>query len=291
MIFHESPTKNNKFLIKSINNKSIEITDLQAQLQEKSITVNELKQLLATLKGKIQMTLCETSDVDSRIQKIKDENVSLTFHVSSLIKEREHIKLEYKKLYDSVKQTRAQNKRTTDSLQQRLNDQILKNAKLRAQLQAKFFEPQLNQNGTSVNTKFEKPSTSGTEIYSVTLFLKLQFIHKVVEKNDLSKTVTSHLHTKKIIIEKCTKVLASSLLKIKSKPINAYFKNNRAVHQDYLRVIKEHVETLQEILTEARALKLLDEHIGHASKFAEQIQELLVYVNASCHFTENGNEK
>ncbi|GJT20057.1 hypothetical protein Tco_0878763 [Tanacetum coccineum] len=78
---------------------------------------------------------------------------------------------------------------------------------------------------------------------------------------------------------------------IKSEPINAYFKNNRAVHRDYPKVIKEHVATLQELLEEARALKPLDEHIGHASKFAEQIQELLVYVSALCPFTESRNEK
>ncbi|GJS49996.1 hypothetical protein Tco_0600117 [Tanacetum coccineum] len=170
-------------------------------LQEKSIVVNELKQLLSILKEKSHMTLCEPSDVDSRFKKIKDENVSLAFQVSSL------------------------------------------------------------------------------------------FIPKVVKKNDLSKTVTSHLHTNKKIIEKCTKFLASILLKIEFEPINAYFRNNKDVHRDYLRVNKRHVETLHELLEEARALKPLDEHIGHASKFVERIQELLVYVSASCPFTESENEK
>ncbi|GJW34488.1 hypothetical protein Tco_0054520, partial [Tanacetum coccineum] len=64
--------------------------------------------------------------------------------------------------------------------------EIFENAKLKAQLQAKFSEPQLNQNGTSVNTKFEKPPTSGHTT---------QFIPKVVEKIDLSKIVTLHMHT------------------------------------------------------------------------------------------------
>ncbi|GJU71171.1 transposase, Ptta/En/Spm, transposase, Tnp1/En/Spm-like protein [Tanacetum coccineum] len=110
--------------------------------------------------------------------------------------------------------------------------------------------------------------------------LAIQFIPKVVEKNDLSKIVTSRLPTNKII-EKCTKVLAPGLLKIESKPINAYLKNNRVVHRDYLKVTKEHITTLQELLEEARALKPLDEHIGHASKFAERIQELLSSTDAS----------
>ncbi|GKB82983.1 retrovirus-related pol polyprotein from transposon TNT 1-94 [Tanacetum coccineum] len=116
----------------------------------------------------------------------------------------------------------------------------------------------------------------------VTPFPKSKVIPKVVKKNDLSKSVTSHLTTNKII-EKCTKVLAPGLLKIETELINAYFKNNRVVHRDYLRVTKEHVATLQEILEQARALKPLDEHIGYASKFAARIQELnnKPYVNAS----------
>ncbi|GJR01260.1 hypothetical protein Tco_0524244 [Tanacetum coccineum] len=226
---------------------------------------------------------------DIMIQKIEDENVLLAFQVSSLVKEREHIKLEYKKLYDSMKQTRAKTKLQTDSLQQKLNDQISENNKLRAQLKGKFSESQTNHRGTSMNTKLSKPSTSETKLYSVIPFPKSKVIPKVVEKNDLSKSVSSHLTTNKII-EKCTKVLAPGLLKIECEPINAYFKNNKAVHRDYLRVTKEHVATLQELLKQARALKPLDEHIGYASKFAVRIQELLVYKRCSLSSTSPNNE-
>ncbi|GJV57452.1 retrovirus-related pol polyprotein from transposon TNT 1-94 [Tanacetum coccineum] len=119
------------------------------------------------------------------------------------------------------------------------------------------------------------PYEIGTKFYLVTPLPKSKVIPKVVEKNDLSKSVTSHLTTNKII-DKCTKVLAPGLLKIMSEPINTYFKNNGVVHHDYLKVTKEHVATLQELLEVARALKPLDEYIGHASKFAERIKELLV---------------
>ncbi|GJU20890.1 hypothetical protein Tco_1154232 [Tanacetum coccineum] len=154
---------------KEINNKYFEIDDLKAQLQEKSIVVNELKKLLAKLKGKSQVTPC-------------------------------------------------------------------------------------------------------------------------VEKIDLSKTVTSHLHTNKIT-EKCLKVLAPSLLRIESEPINSYFKNNRVVHRDYLKVTKEHIETLQELLEQARVVKPFDENLDYACKFPKRIQEILVYVYASCPYAQSGNEK
>ncbi|GKA26832.1 retrovirus-related pol polyprotein from transposon TNT 1-94 [Tanacetum coccineum] len=115
-------------------------------------------------------------------------------------------------------------------------------------------------------------------------------IPKVVEKNAFSKSVNSHLTTNKLI-DKCTKALALGLLEIETKPINAYFKNNRVVHHDYVNVTKEHVATLQELLDQARVLKPLDEHINYAFNFAARIQELLMYVSASCPFTQSGNEK
>ncbi|GJT08861.1 hypothetical protein Tco_0843323 [Tanacetum coccineum] len=235
MILNNPDTKNKQLLVKIINNQSVEINDLKVQVQDK-------------------------------IQKIEDENVSLAF------------------------QTREKTKLQTVSLQQKLNDQISQNNKLRAQSKGKFSESQMNHNGISVNTKLSKPLTSGTKLYSVTPFPNSKVIPKVVEKNNLSKSVTSLLTTKKII-EKCAKVLSPGLLKIGTEPINAYFKNNRAVHRNYLRVTKEHVATLQELLEQARALKPLDEHIGYASKFDARIQELLVYVSASCPYTQSGNEK
>ncbi|GJX92694.1 retrovirus-related pol polyprotein from transposon TNT 1-94 [Tanacetum coccineum] len=204
MILNDPKTKNKQFLVKTINNQSVEINDLKVQLQDKLHVINELKHPLAQ---KSQKTQCELPVFDSRIRKIEDENVSLAFQVSSLVKEREHIKLEYKKLYDSIKQTWAKMKLQTDSLQQKLNDQISENNKLRAKLKGKFSEPQMNHHGTSENTKLSKPSTLGTKLYSVTPLPKSKVIPKVVKKNDFSKSVNSHLTTNKII-EKCTKVLA-----------------------------------------------------------------------------------
>ncbi|GJY55827.1 hypothetical protein Tco_0454942 [Tanacetum coccineum] len=120
----------------------------------------------------------------------------------------------------------------------------------------------LNQNhhGTSVNTKFDKLSALRNKLYSITPLPKYQFISKVVEINYLSKIITSHLHTN-TIIKKCTKVLAPGLLKI------------------------------EELLEQTRALKPLDENLDYACKVVQRIQELLVYVSASCPFIVSENEK
>ncbi|GKE43861.1 hypothetical protein Tco_1471145 [Tanacetum coccineum] len=114
------------------------------------------------------------------------------------------------------------------------SDQISENAKLRAQLQTNFSGPKVKQDGTSVNTKFAKHSTSENRLYVVTPFLKTQFIPKVVQ---------SHFTL-------------------------AY----QQVHQDYLKVTKEHIETLQELLEQARALKPSNLNLDYACKFAQRIQ-------------------
>ncbi|GJZ74315.1 hypothetical protein Tco_0638461 [Tanacetum coccineum] len=194
MICNESWKKDDASVISEINNKAYEINDLKAQLQDKSIVVNELKKLLTKLKGKGVDTHCERKSIDSLSQKLDDEN------------------------------SRAQTKLKTDILQEKLNDKLSENAKLIAQLQVKFSEQKVNLNGISMNTTFAKPSILGTKLISVTPFPKTQFIPKVVEKNDLSKTVTSHSDIN-TTVKKQTKVLAPGLFWIEFKPINAYFRN------------------------------------------------------------------
>ncbi|GJS85215.1 retrovirus-related pol polyprotein from transposon TNT 1-94 [Tanacetum coccineum] len=81
-----------------------------------------------------------SNTLDSLYQELNDDNMSLEFQVLSLEKENEHLKLVYQNLFDSIKQIQAQTKLKTDSLQGKLNATISENAKLRAQLQAKFSE-------------------------------------------------------------------------------------------------------------------------------------------------------
>ncbi|GKB21427.1 hypothetical protein Tco_0855350, partial [Tanacetum coccineum] len=52
----------------------------------------------------------------SRMNKLEDENVSLDFKVQSLTKERDNAKMEYKKLFDSIKKTRSQTQKEIDEL-------------------------------------------------------------------------------------------------------------------------------------------------------------------------------
>ncbi|GKE80597.1 hypothetical protein Tco_1550597 [Tanacetum coccineum] len=50
------------------------------------------------------------------MEKLEDENVSLDFMVESLIKEHDNVKLEYQKLFNSIKKTRSQTQTEMDEL-------------------------------------------------------------------------------------------------------------------------------------------------------------------------------
>ncbi|GKG32690.1 hypothetical protein Tco_0430200, partial [Tanacetum coccineum] len=73
------------------------------------------------------------------------------------------------------------------------------------------------------------------------------------------------------------KVLAPGMYAIDVKPIPPHNRNNREVHLDYLKHLKESVETLREIVEEARAKKPLDSSLAYACLYTKHSQELLEY--------------
>ncbi|GJT38699.1 hypothetical protein Tco_0938564 [Tanacetum coccineum] len=169
----------------------ISYNDMQHQIKR-------LQAQLGDLKGKSSNTQCASNTLDHLSQKLEDENVSLEFQVKSYAKENAHLKTTYKNLFDSINVTRAQTKGITDSLQNKLNDMIYENTKLRAQLFDKVSEQKNTTKGTRVNTQFSKlsilgnPSSSYSQpkLYYVTPFLKSMVSLKGDETNDLLKPVT-----------------------------------------------------------------------------------------------------
>ncbi|GKE90606.1 hypothetical protein Tco_1571701, partial [Tanacetum coccineum] len=76
--------------------------------------------------------------------------------------------------------------------------------------------------------------------------------------------------------------IAPGMYKLDLQPLSSTLKKNKEVHEDYLKVTKEHVNTLRGIVEQARALEPYDNVLDYACKYAQRIQELLVCVNASC---------
>nr|GFB73718.1 hypothetical protein [Tanacetum cinerariifolium] len=87
------------------------------------------------------------------------------------------------------------------------------------------------------------------------------------------------------------KVLAHGMYAIDVELIPPRNRNNREVHLDYLKHLKESVETLREIVEEARFEKPLDSSLSSACLYTKRSQELLEYVIGTCPKYFNKRDK
>ncbi|GJS09345.1 hypothetical protein Tco_0366141 [Tanacetum coccineum] len=127
----------------------------------KSLNVEILELKNPLLKQETAYSTLEKDKVKNDIDDIETINIELIHNVATLLKENEDLKQTYKKLYDSLKKTRAQTKDQTNSLIPQLNSKTIENADLIGQLQDKTFayaELQKIIKGKNINTNFSKPS-------------------------------------------------------------------------------------------------------------------------------------
>nr|GEV49274.1 integrase, catalytic region, zinc finger, CCHC-type, peptidase aspartic, catalytic [Tanacetum cinerariifolium] len=78
------------------------------------------------------------------------------------------------------------------------------------------------------------------------------------------------------------KVLARGKYAIDVKPIVPRLRNNRDAHLDYLKNLKESVETIRDIEEEAKVVRPLDRSIIYACRYTKHSQELLEYAIGTC---------
>ncbi|GKF22658.1 hypothetical protein Tco_0074980, partial [Tanacetum coccineum] len=77
-------------------------------------------------------------------------------------------------------------------------------------------------------------------------------------------------------------VISPGKYAIDVQPITPHNRNNKEVHIDYLRHLKESIETLREIVEEAKVERPLDRSIVFAYRYTKHSQELLEYAIETC---------
>nr|GEV84327.1 hypothetical protein [Tanacetum cinerariifolium] len=140
---------------------------------------------------------------DQQAQETLHENVSLDFKVQSLIKERDNVKIEYQKLFDSIKKTRSQTQKDIDELIAHVYKKTYAYGAIRAENQNPLFiiselKTRLKnvKKGKSVNTKFDTTNGFRTPL-CVTLINK----HAFQKKIDVSKTEENHVLSKPVTLQ------------------------------------------------------------------------------------------
>ncbi|GJX94062.1 integrase, catalytic region, zinc finger, CCHC-type containing protein [Tanacetum coccineum] len=143
----------------------------------------------------------------SKLSTMNDENVLLKTQVDSVVKERENIKLEYQKLFNSIKATQTQHQQELDEFIKHVNQKTYAYADVRAQNQDLLITISELKNklktvdkGKNVNTKFDISETSGTLLRVTSLpkniAVKANKVSNTKVNTDRSKPVTSHLTPK-----------------------------------------------------------------------------------------------
>ncbi|GJU75893.1 retrovirus-related pol polyprotein from transposon TNT 1-94 [Tanacetum coccineum] len=186
-----------KILEKDVQRCQKQSVDFQLKLQHEK----EKQKWDSTLKNK------NTNPLDyswiSRMEKLENENVSLEFKVQSLIKERDNVKIEYQKLFDSIKKTRSQTQKEMDELIVHVSEKTYAYGAIRAENQNLLstiseLKTRLEkvEKGKSVNTKFDK--TNGYQsLLCVTPLNK----HAFQKKTDVPKTEENHVVSKPVTLQ------------------------------------------------------------------------------------------
>ncbi|GJZ21647.1 retrovirus-related pol polyprotein from transposon TNT 1-94 [Tanacetum coccineum] len=90
-------------------------------------------------------------------------------------------------------------------------------------------------------------------------------------------------NSKSVTIPDCKpKVLALGRYPIDVEPIPPQLKKNQEVHLHYIERLKENVETLREIVEDAKVERPLDTSLASACRYTKHFQELLEYVVGTC---------
>ncbi|GJZ27731.1 retrovirus-related pol polyprotein from transposon TNT 1-94 [Tanacetum coccineum] len=205
--------------IEQLKKKSIEIQEgLQARIKilekdvqrcEKQSVDFELKSQHEKEKHKWDSSLKNknTNPLDyswiSKMEKLEDENVSLDFTMQTLIKERDNVKLEYQKLFNSIKKTRSQTQTEIDELIAHVSEKKYAYGAIRAENQNLLFtiselKTRLEnvEKGKPVNTKFDKKNGS-QPLVCVTPLHK----HVIQKKMDVQKSKENHVVSKPVTLQ------------------------------------------------------------------------------------------
>nr|GFB06427.1 hypothetical protein [Tanacetum cinerariifolium] len=160
----------------------VDTSDLQTELEpykDMQQKIERLKAQLGDLKGKCNDTSCVSDTQNKLSQKLENANVELEFQVFNYARENAYFKTTYKNLFNFISVSRVQTETKIASLQNELQSNIYKNAKLRTQLFKKVSDQKENTQNMSAKTKFAKQPIG-------------ENFPKVGKTNALSKPVTSN---------------------------------------------------------------------------------------------------
>ncbi|GJR51978.1 hypothetical protein Tco_1402499 [Tanacetum coccineum] len=220
-------------------------------------------------------------DLEAEISKLqnknqKDVNDEMIRGFNKLEMEYLNLQLKYQHLQENFGNNKSQTSQDVPEF-----DSFFKINNLEAQLQEKDNVIR------NLKAQVSKMNDRSCETYNA------KDVTALIEQNESVKAEIENVkqHYKEFDSVK-PKVLAPGMYAIDVKPIPPPLKNNRSAHLNYINHLKESVETVREIVEEARVVKPLDNALNYACQYTKLSQELLEYVIGTCpkSFNERDNK-
>ncbi|GJX72058.1 hypothetical protein Tco_0309229 [Tanacetum coccineum] len=221
-----------------------EFNDLKARLQARDTVITALKEKVKVLRDNPDKVKKDIDMIETANIKLENSVAKLLCENEHLHKEIEHLKKVFNDQFDSIKKTRISTKEHNDSMIDQMKSKSLENDDLKVQLQEKGF--------ANATLKKELRKLKGKDM--------------VDTANSKPKAIT----------------IAPGMFKIETEPLAPKLFKNKDAHIDYIQHSRKHADVLREIVEDARALSPLDCNLDYACKYAQRIQEVLVYVHDSC---------
>ncbi|GJU70699.1 retrovirus-related pol polyprotein from transposon TNT 1-94 [Tanacetum coccineum] len=249
-------------------------------------------------------------DLEADLSKVHNESK----HISKLEREYLNLQLKYQHLQESFDNDKSQTSQEAPDFnsffkiknlehQIQEKDNVIRDLKvLVANVNDRSCEPYnakdvtaLIEQNDCVRVELEKVKQHYKELYDSIKITRAHTSEKTSTMLNEIESLKAQLRSKESCFTSDSvkpKVLAPGMYAIDVKPIPHPLKNNRSAHLNYISHLKESVETVREIVEEARVVKPQDKALNYACQYTKLSQELLEYVIGTCpkSFNERDNK-
>ncbi|GJX87743.1 retrovirus-related pol polyprotein from transposon TNT 1-94 [Tanacetum coccineum] len=272
--------------------------------------VKEMEEIFDQMNNEVDKNTIDKQYLEADMSKVHDESKL----ISKLEREYLNLQLKYQHLQESFDNKNSQASQEAPDFnsffkiknlehQIQEKDNVIRNLKvLVANVNDRSCEPYnakdvtaLIEQNDCVRIELEKVKQHYKELYDSIKITRAHTSEKTSTMLNEIESLKAQLRSK----ESCftsdyvkPKVLAPGMYAIDVKPIPHPLKNNRSAHLNYISHLKESVETVREIVEEARVVKPLDNTLNYACQYTKLSQELLEYVIGTCpkSFNERDNK-
>ncbi|GJU06232.1 retrovirus-related pol polyprotein from transposon TNT 1-94 [Tanacetum coccineum] len=272
-----------------------------AKIKRKNLLIENENPIAKCLSNQLlyDMEQSRCQDLEAEISKFqleiqKDVDNKMIKHVSKLEVEYLNLQLKYQHLQERINNNKSQTSQDAPKF-----NSFFKISNLENQLQEKdnvirdlkVLVYKMKGKSSEADSAIEKKAL---EFHNVQLTKSVTALH---EENELDRAENENAQLKSKVSSVTSdsvkpKVLAPGMYAIDVEPIPPRLKNNRSAHLNYINHLKESVETVREIVEEAKIVVTLDNALNSACQYTKRSQELLEYVIGTCpkKFKEKDNK-